>query len=59
MFHFINNYINNKKIDVTVEYLSYGSSKTCIIRPSSPKLFMAEVRDKHVYDMVADDYGML
>ena len=29
------------------------------MRPLSPKLFMVEVRDKQVYDIVADDYGIL
>ena len=31
----------------------------CTVRPFSPKMFRAEVRDKQVYDMVADDYGIL
>ena len=47
------------KINVTVLYFSYGYSKTCIIHPFSPKMFRAEVGDKQVYDMVADDYGIL
>ena len=47
------------KINVTVKYLSYDYSKTCIIHPFSPKMIRAEVRDKQVYDRVADDYGIL
>ena len=40
-------------------FLSYGSSKTCIIGPFSQNMFRAEERDKQVYDMVADDYDIL
>ena len=29
-----------------------------MIRPFSPNIFRKELRDKQVYDMVADDYGM-
>ena len=36
-----------------------GTSKTCIAHPLSPKMFRDEVRDKQVYDMVTDDYGIL
>ena len=25
----------------------------------SPKMFRDEVKDKHIYDMVADEYGIL
>ena len=37
----------------------YGTSKTSITCPFSANMFRDEMRDKQVYDMVADDNGIL
>ena len=58
MFHFINNYKNNKNQCHRLVF-ELWLFKDMHNTPFSPKMFRAEVGDKQVFDMVADDYGIL
>ena len=61
LFHFINNYIKQNKNQYQYLVFELSLFKDMHIRPffSQIKKVRTEVIDKQVYDMVADNYGIL
>ena len=59
LFQFINNDINNKKKECHRFVFELCLFKNMHTTPFSPKMFKTEVGCKQVYDMVANNYGIL